>query len=384
LVDWEEIPMIKLPKFIKKIRRLLDMNKKDVYLYHSPATDVTGKNLADALGIKAVNSGKKGETKPPKTAKMVIAWGAKTRDNIDLGKAVVMNHPDCIRDNRNKLVALQKMRAGGVSVADFQELVGGENNLPLPVIARKKYHQGGKGFWVCPTKSHVNDAIKDGAQYIQTMIEIKDEYRLHIFDEEVLYGQKKVKRTKEDFEKAFVEDELNRQKVLWEKNNEGPFNELQAKEMLKRQAKHAVAGGANMMVRSNKMGWKFSRITKYDDALVKEAVKALKSLGLVFGAVDCCTDVDGNPFIIEVNTGPGLEGTPFDVYVSKFKEIIKDGDVPIKDAKEKVKTSANAVSVEAGILKNQTARLNDELGKCKSEEELAAIKRLGSVIFGGR
>jgi hypothetical protein len=216
------------------------------------------------------------------------------------------------------------------------------------------------------------------------MIEIKDEYRLHIFDEEVLYGQKKVKRTKEDFEKAFVEDELNRQKVLWEKNNEGPFNELQAKEMLKRQAKHAVAGGANMMVRSNKMGWKFSRITKYDDALVKEAVKALKSLGLVFGAVDCCTDVDGNPFIIEVNTGPGLEGTPFDAYVSKFKEIIKDGDVPIKDAKEKVKTSANAVSVEAGILKNQTARLNDELGKCKSEEELAAIKRLGSVIFGGR
>jgi len=358
------------------------MKKEDVVLYFSPATDTTGKLLAEALGIEAVNSGKKGETVPPKAAKMVIGWGPKTVEDITFPKkTVVLNHPNSVKCNRNKFNALVKMKDAGIVVADFQD-VDAPFALNLPVIGRTRYHQGGKGFWECPTKTHVNSAIDAGAQYLQELIEIKDEYRLHVFGEKVLYGVKKVKRTTEEFEKAFIDDEFARQKKLWEKNNEDEFNEVQAMVMLRRQAKNAAAGGPNMMIRSNKMGWKFSRIKKFEGNLVKEATNAIKALGLDFGAVDCCTDAEGKVYIIEVNTGPGLEGTPFKCYVENFEKLIAEGK-KIKTGKKDV-TETGKSKIEASLMGTQLDKLRQKLDTCDDETELKAIRALGSVIFGGQ
>lgn len=367
------------------------MKKEDICLYFSPATDTTGRKLVESLGIIGVDSGKKGQTSPPKKAKMIIGWGPKTTEDVTFPKnTVVLNHPNSVRGNRNKLQALESMKNAGVNVAAFQA-VDIKCALTLPVIGRTKYHQGGKGFWDCPTNTHVNNAIKAGADYLQELIEIKDEFRLHVFGEEVLYGVKKVKRTDAEFEKAFIEDEFTRQKKLWEKNNEGAFNEEQALEILRRQAKNAVAGGPNMMIRSNKLGWKFSRITKYDENLVKEAVNALKALKLDFGAVDCCTDASGKAFIIEVNTGPGLEGTPFEKYVETFTKIIDAG----KSTGTKKKVGGKPVpkvgavgtgksQIEAQVLSGQVERLKEKLDTCENPEQLSALRALGSVIFGGQ
>jgi len=369
------------------------MKKEDVYLYFSPATDTTGRKLADTLGISQTDSGKKGTTSPPKKAKMIIGWGPKTVENVSFPKGtVVLNHPNSVRGNRNKLLALEAMKAAGVNVADFQA-TDKNFELTLPVIGRTKYHQGGKGFWDCPTKTHVNDAIGAGAQYLQELIEIKDEFRLHVFGDEVLYGVKKVKRSNEEFEKAFIEDEFARQKKLWEKNNKGEFNEEQAMEILRRQAKNAAQGGPNMMIRSNKMGWKFSRITKYDENLVKEAVKALKALGLDFGAVDCCIDPTGKAFIIEVNTGPGLEGTPFEKYIETFTKIITDGGVKKKDggpvtgksAGDADKSDANMkAKIEAQLLSKQFGKFQKQLDECDDPVALNTLRSVGAAMFGGQ
>lgn len=353
------------------------MNKNKVYIWYSSATDVTGKKLQDTLGIKG------GNKVPDPSFEIIIGWGTKHDSVVNFPtNTKTLNHPNAIKNNRNKLEALSTLADNNISVASFTDsddvLHDLSNNiLSLPIVARTKYHQGGKGFWVCPTITHVKNAINEGAHYFQNMIEIKDEYRIHVFNDEIIYAVKKIKRTPEEFEEAFIEDEMTRQKKLAEKNN-NPFDEATALLMLKRQAKNATAGGANMMIRSNKMGWKFSRINNIPENISTEAIKAIKALNLNFGAVDCCVDAAGKVFIIEVNTGPGLEGTTFDNYVEAFNKFF---NTPKKI--EIVDIPKIELNNEAKILSAQLKRLQLALNNCTNEEELIAIKKVGSSILFG-
>jgi len=376
--------------FLKKIINWrLDMNKEDVYIYYSPATDITGKKLQEALGIDG------GDAKP-KNKKLVIGWGAKTKEStVFPAKVEVLNHPDAIRINRNKFEAMKVMAEnipGNISkyaLADEVITALSSGNINLPLVGRTKYHQGGKGFWSCPTIAQVNSAISAGAHHFIEMVAIKDEYRLHIFNGEVIHSQKKVQRTDEDFEKAFIEDELARQKNLATKNG-NPFDEDTAKLMLRRQAKNATAGGANMMLRSNKMGWKFSVIKKksslkfINDCMKDIAKNALDALGLTFGAVDCCIDVNNNMFIFEINSGPGLEGTSLDKYIEAFKLVMSNKKISTKTNKMS-KTAKVAASTEKTTLKRQLADLQTMVDESENDAELATIKKLGArLIFGGQ
>ena len=59
------------------------------------------------------------------------------------------------------------------------------------------------------------------------------------------------------------------------------------------------------------------------DTLKEAAVKAVNSLGLDFGAVDICEDEEGNPYVFEVNTAPGIEGTTVEKYHTAFIEATR-------------------------------------------------------------
>lgn len=373
---------------------MVDKSRTNVYIYHSPATDVTGTKLAEALGCKH------GSTKPStKDADLVIGWGAKTNDPVNLGKAQVLNHPDRIRDNRNKFKALMTMQSGGVSVAPFVDAsrigdIGKSKSGPqFPVVGRRNFHQGGKGFWLCPTMSQARAAIatEDGAQYFQNLIEIKDEFRVHIMEGEAIYVVKKTQRTKEEFRNAWIEDELNRQKSLATKNGDA-FDDATATLMLRRQADKIVADGANQLVRSNKMGWKFVRVKTPNKNLVAEAARACKALGLNFGAVDCCTDTNDKVRVIEVNTGPGLEGTAFDAYVGAFAKLI-DGMLKPKTLVEKMVSKVSGKptglgaaankAVDAGAKVNLQTRLRmaAEMADKATDEEAEVLNRVFAKMF---
>lgn len=303
---------------------MVDKANKGVYIWFSGATDITGKKLSEALKINC------GNNKPnQKDVTLVIGWGAKTNDSVNLGKIKTLNHPDKIRMNRNKLESLEHMKRAGVSVAEFlpagRATDIGQPGQPvkLPVVGRTKFHQGGKGFWLCPTMTHVGEAIKEGAQYFQNLIEITREFRLHTFGDKVIYAVEKKPRTPEEMAEAFVRQELDRQRELAAKNNDH-FDERTAETVLRRQASKFAQNGADRLVRSNRLGWKFVPAKKIDATLEKEAVKALKAIGLDFGAVDCCIDAAGKPWIIEVNTGPGLEDSTFKIWVTAFKDKIDE------------------------------------------------------------
>lgn len=380
-------------KVKENLKKMLDKKANNAYIWYSGATDVTGTKLAEAL---KVDHGRKA----PDFSKYdtVIGWGTKLKEPLAKLKATkvkMWNDPTCILTNRDKLAALNLMNKSGVSVASFIDSAKASSlanlkteGVQLPLIGRTKFHQGGKGFWICPTMTHVRAAIDDGARYFQNMIEIKDEYRLHIFDGKTIYIVKKTKRSKEEYQEAYVRHELELQKKLAEKNG-NKFDEDTAKLMLGRMAKKKVAEGANMIIRSNKLGWKFSHVKTVNKDLEKEAIKALKTMKLNFGAVDCCLDVDNKPFIIEINTGPGLEETPFNTYVEAFRStVINPPKETVTDkAKdparaEKVKDEPNKkgkTSVREELLSK--ANLMAEMVSKANEDEAVALKGVFNKMF---
>jgi glutathione synthase/RimK-type ligase-like ATP-grasp enzyme len=369
----------------KKGKGGLDMAKNDVYIYYSGATDVTGKKLQDSLDISG------GAVTPKGAKKIVIGWGAKTKEAVKLGKATVLNHPDKIRDNRNKFKTLQALQNAKVNVAKFasaDEIMNLLKNgkIKLPLVGRKNYHQGGKGFWTCLTKGHVTDAIEKGAQYFQEYIPIKDEFRLHIFGDKLVWGVKKVQRN--NMAEAFKEQHAEKIKNSAVKGNK-ELDQDTLNYTLEKLAGR-VQPDADMIVRSNMRGWKFSHITKIDKTLIEEAVKAVKAAGLDFGAVDCCIDEDGKPWVIEINTGPGLDGKPFDEYVKAFKERIDD---ILKPAKKSNKSKPKAETKDAvvdemvvaggakGRLKAKADLLNEMITKA-DDKEAEILEGLFTKIMG--
>jgi len=367
---------------------------KDVYIYYSGATDKTGNLLAEALGIN-------GGTKSPGTKqKIVIGWGAKTKESVNLGSAVTVNHPDVIRDNRNKLTALQLMSKAGVNIAPFfsAEAINGELNkkknskISLPLIARTNYHQGGANFFTCLTRTHVGEVIdilnnklkKKG--YFQDYIDVKEEYRLHVVDGKVIYAQRKVARS--NMKEAHVTDQMDKIKRMAEKKGVTLSDDTLKFAMEYQGGKIA---SPDLIIKSNTRGYKFSnvKLDNVNKGLASECIKAVEALGLQFGAVDCVLDVDGSPWVIEVNTGPGLEGTAFKNYVSAFTSMLNNILAPAKKAPVSKKTgpvmnAGNAPKTNKTKVKvdaNKLRMLADMLDEA-DESEAAVVNKLAAKMFG--
>lgn len=366
---------------------MVDKTQSNVYVWYSKATDKTGQKLVEALGCKG------GKIKPTLSqVSAIVAWGAKTDKYVSVGTTPILNHPDKIRSNRNKLEALQLMKAAKVNVAPFTDNITAVGKaVKLPAIGRTKYHQGGKGFWDCPTPTHVSASSSEGAQYWQEMIEIKEEYRLHTFGDKVIYAVRKAARSKAEMEDAYIRQELEAQKILAEKNN-NPFDEATAKLVITRQAKKFAQNGPNMLVRSNKLGWKFVHVKTFDKKLGDEAVKSLKAIGLDYGAVDCCIDASGKPYIIEVNTGPGLEETPFKAWVAALTEAIAEKlgtnkKQPAKKAKAAPKTATSATRAAKSAAGTKDAlkakiKLMQEMAEAADAEEAVVLDKVFGKMFG--
>ena len=72
-----------------------------------------------------------------------------------------------------------------------------------------------------------------------------------------------------------------------------------------------MGGESNPLIKNLDNGWVFCRtgISLPDDAR-NQAIAAVRSLGLDFGAVDVLyREREDKAFVLEVNTAPGLEGT---------------------------------------------------------------------------
>ena len=301
-------------------------------IWYSGATDVTGQALADALGLTGIKSKPRGI----RNGDIIIGWGAKTDQAMDLGNATVLNHPDKIRANRNKmntLTSLNDNRSTKSAIAAFctsNEVMSAidrrRSDIKLPLVGRTNFHQGGKGFWLCINRQHVTKAISDGAQYFQNYIDIRDEYRLHVAFGSVIYAVKKVENPTDA---GWIAQRKEKILDYAQKNNRN-MDDPTMNYILGLLVKEAAL--PDRIVRSNKRGWKFSGVTlnNVSDALKTMAIKSVEVIGLDFGAVDCTIGLDDNPYLIEINSGPGLQGTALQKYVEAFRTKIHEIEAPAR------------------------------------------------------
>jgi len=360
------------------------------YIWYSGPTDETGQRLAEKLKLKH------GKNKPTlKNTDICICWGCKTKESVNMGKVITLNHPDKIRLNRNKFETLKRLKDHKVNVAPFvsardvsKALKDKKSDLTLPLVGRRNYHQGGKGFWLCVTERQIKVAIDQGAQYFQNYMDIVDEYRLHIFDGKLINAQKKVVR--DNMANAFKEQHSVRIQNIAKKNNV----ELDQNTMdyilgdLGKRQEHP-----DMIIKSNTRGYKFSqldigKLTKSKPALVDIAIKAIEVVGLNFGAVDCCDLADKSVAIIEINTGPGLQGTPFKAYAQSFKDILKTLKNPKKAEKKAGKKIAEVNTVKAKDKKKDELKFSEKLRSmaelydyAENDEERATVKTIFDRMF---
>jgi glutathione synthase/RimK-type ligase-like ATP-grasp enzyme len=75
-------------------------------------------------------------------------------------------------------------------------------------------------------------------------------------------------------------------------------------------------------IRNHANGWVYAREgVVFPIPVLEQSLRAVKALGLNFGAVDIgYNELENTAYVYEVNSAPGLTGTTLDFYTNAFKE----------------------------------------------------------------
>jgi glutathione synthase/RimK-type ligase-like ATP-grasp enzyme len=231
------------------------------------------KDLSEALTARLGYYVFRGE---PRKNKINIGWG--TRE-VGPGRKW-LNHPDYIKNARNKIRAFALWKNKGV--AHVPHTTSKENaqkwaSEGYKVVARTADQQAGSGITVVEAYGIVPD-MPLYTKYIPK----KREFRVHVFQGKVILVQEK-------------------------------------------RRKKGVS--ADYTVRSNHRGWVFCiQDIKEPKELRNLGVAAVSALGLDFGAVDIIyNEKQDKLYALEVNTAPGIEkdSTCMEAYTNAICEAVE-------------------------------------------------------------
>lgn len=236
----------------------------------------SAKALAQALGIKRI----KHEGKPLRNLDVLLNWGASKVDR-EMWAATVLNHPRAVKKASNKLETFKALE-GVCSVPEWTE---------SPEEAIKWLGDGATLFARKLLNGHSGEGIEiidKFCPFIEAPLYTKyipktQEYRLHVFQGEVFFTQRKARK------KEIPDEEIN-----WK-------------------------------IRNHANGFIFAHNEGIDvgDGARQLAVLAVETLGLDFGAVDMIYNKKQDKYyVLEVNTACGLEGETLNKYVEQFKKFI--------------------------------------------------------------
>jgi hypothetical protein len=253
----------------------------------------SAKKLAGLLNIKQVKSN---GNYIPKVYDKVIGWGnAKIpswQSKANLRGVTILNKPGAVNTASNKLLALQALKASGISVPEFTTDLNTASSwlrAGYTVVERHELRgNSGAGIRIVNLNDPEMPNDIQSAPLYTKFIPKTNEFRVHVFRGEVIdYIEKKKKLA------------ANRTETF------------------------------NKYISSINCGWVFSRTDVRDIPEVRAiAIKAVNALGLDFGAVDIVYE-NGMPYVLEVNTAPGLSGTTLVKYANAFRRYMGMVDLPL-------------------------------------------------------
>jgi hypothetical protein len=190
---------------------------------------------------------------------ITINWGSGNPLPEECYKGKIINHPALVAAAINKRTFLHAARRAGVHTVPWTE-----RQLEADAWIRDGHTvycrtrlegKEGEGITVAKTYQQMIPA-----RLYTKEVKADREYRVHAVDEQAIAVHRKVSE--------------------------------------KRDAVPSIRNTAN--------GWVFKRVTIYDKDIVDQALKAVKSVGLDFGAVDVLFD-GKQAWVMEVNTAPGID-----------------------------------------------------------------------------
>lgn len=232
----------------------------------------SAKALAKALGVKRLVTAK-GIARAARRGMTIVNWGS----NVAPYAAINSKAPN----GTAKIQALQIMQAAGIEVPEFTTDINVakawfEGHKGLKVVCRTLTRaSGGRGIVIAKA---ANEVVR--APLYTKYFRKDEEYRVHVFNGQVIDIVKK-----------------------------------------RRRSDYAFNSGFNEYVRTHDAGWVFARNNVNPPELVtRNAIGAVSALGLNFGAVDVLYRRDGNAVrVLEVNTAPGITGTTLRKYVEAIR-----------------------------------------------------------------
>ena len=220
-----------------------------------------------------------------KAGDIVIGWGSTM---LPTWGTVDLNKPESVARAVDKKVALSALKEAGVRTVEFtedsdivQQWLSNGNKVYARTLTRASEGRGihvlTRGMQI-PSASLYTLGINDG-----------DEYRVHVFDGVVIDYTKKVPL-------------------------DGSNPSVDARN-----------------IKSHSNGWTFARNAERRPSIEEEAVKAVRALGLDFGAVDIIVNPNdkNRPYVLEVNTACGMEdgGRTIQSYIDAINRYINKKNV---------------------------------------------------------
>lgn len=220
----------------------------------------------------------------PKSNQLILNWGNSCINPpswwLNARAEQILNFPDKVSIASNKL-------------STFQQLYGYEVSIPIFSTIKQniiQFIEEGKKIY-CRTK--LTDRGGDGIVVARTVEELVDaplytvgintwkEYRVHIFDGQVIDITQKRRRTDAD----------------------------------------GNPRDCNMDIRNLANDWVFCHgNVNPPQSVMEQSLKAIEALGLDFGAVDVVIDREENTYVLEVNTAPGLNSPQtIEAYVAAIR-----------------------------------------------------------------
>lgn len=227
----------------------------------------------------------------PRLSDVVIGWGnprTPAWNDAATPPAAFLNRPDTVARNNDKLLFLENMQEAdpwgdgeGIVVRcppyttsrDTAESWIEEGSV---VMARRLLRSsGGNGIVVCTTQEELVDA-----PLYTKYVKKRDEYRVHIFNDEVIRVQHKRKRREDD--------------------------------------------EVDYKIRNHDNGWVFCvQDVEPPEDVISQARHAMAASGLCFGAVDVIYNAHyDKAYVLEINTAPGLEGTTLADYAEAISAYV--------------------------------------------------------------
>ena len=257
----------------------------------------------------------------------------------------ILNPPQAINRASDKLEAFRAFNRAAVPTPNYATELS---------IAQGWIREGHKVYCRQQLRGHSGQGIvvaRTQGQLVRAPlytkgIEIHHEFRAHVFNGVVIDGVRK----------AFNSD------VPPEERNRDIMN-------------HAAG---TIFVRSG-AAYESFRMNQRAQQICIDAVGAL---GLDFGAVDIVTDQQGNYFVLEVNTAPGLVGTTLEVYTNAISNYLNNQPVTRWSNQTVEETQVmNIQQATVGLVVRFTPEANSTISTLVPNGEYT-IERVGNeVIF---